>query len=278
MIKITTPLLAVFCIFLNSCTTDVEINDPALQVKIDGEIFRSSIKKAVIHEDGTLVISGNTDDISISFTTVSSKVGTYKTVQQTLSKVSFQKNQAKFSAENEETEGTVNITEIHNNEISGNFNFYNLKDSNGNSVNFNDGWFYRLPLENAIEEETIEEINPCLLNASLTASVDGNEMITDNHSAEIFGVENVSILIKATNEEGEITIVLPSDTLEGEYSLTGSGDYSATYTIGNDKSSALSGKLTIINHDTTTKCISGNFEFETRSGSQISEGFFEFGY
>ncbi|WP_024772477.1 DUF6252 family protein [Aquimarina macrocephali] len=279
MIKKITPLLAVICLFLTSCSTDIEINTPALQAKIDGELFRSSIKKAVIYDDGTLVISGSSGDKSISFTTTSTNVGTYKTALQTISKVSFQKNQTKFISKDGETEGEVSITEIYNNEISGNFHFKDLKDDNGNPINFNNGWFYRLPLENGtIEEEVTQEINPCLLNASLTAMVNNTEMITDDHTAKLFGVDDASILITATNETEEVNIVFMADVAPGTYPLTGSGNYSASYEVNNDKSSALSGTLIITNHDIETKCISGSFEFETRSGSQISQGSFDFGY
>ncbi|WP_034247078.1 DUF6252 family protein [Aquimarina atlantica] len=279
MIKKITPLMAVICLFLTSCSTDIEINTPALQAKIDGELFRSSIKKAVIYDDGTLVISGSSGDKSISFTTTSTNVGTYKTALQTISKVSFQKNQTKFISKDGETEGEVSITEIYNNEISGNFHFKDLKDDNGNPVNFNNGWFYRLPLENGtIEEEVPQEINPCLLNASLTALVNNTEMITDNHTAKLFGVDDASILITATNETEEVNIVFMANVAPGTYPLTGSGNYSASYEVNNDKSSALSGTLIITNHDIETKCISGSFEFETRSGSQISQGSFDFGY
>lgn len=280
MIRITTLFMAVFCLFLTSCSTDIEINDPALQAKIDGETFRSTIKKAVIYDDGTLVISGTADDKSITFTTSATKVGIYKMAQQTVNKVSFKKNQNEFISKDGETDGAVQITEIHNNEVSGNFYFNNLTNESGKSMNFSDGWFYRIPIENAVieEEEPVEEINPCLLNASLTAMVDGGEMITDDHTAEIFGVDDVSILISATNVLGAISIVFPSDAATGTYSLTGSGDYSATYTSLDDKSSALSGSLTITSHDIETKCISGSFEFETRSGVQVTEGQFEFGY
>ncbi|WP_074407190.1 MULTISPECIES: DUF6252 family protein [Aquimarina] len=279
MIKKITPLLAVICLFLTSCSTDIEINTPALQAKIDGELFRSSIKKAVIYEDGTLVISGSSGDKSISFTTTSTNIGTYKTALQTISKVSFQKNQTKFISKDGETEGEVSITEIYNNEISGNFHFKDLKDDNGNPVDFNNGWFYRLPLENGtIEEEVTQEINPCLLNASLTALVNNTEMITDNHTAKLFGVDDASILITATNETEEVNIVFMANVAPGTYPLTGSGNYSASYEVNNDKSSALSGTLIITSHDIETKCISGSFEFETRSGSQISQGSFDFGY
>ncbi|WP_109302434.1 DUF6252 family protein [Aquimarina sp. AU474] len=280
MIRITTIILAVFCLTITSCSTDIEINDPALQAKVDGETFRSTIKKAVIYDDGTLVISGSEGEKSISFTTSSTKVGTYKIKQQTLSKVSFLNNQKKFTSKNGETQGEVVITEIFNNEISGNFFFKDLTDSNGKTLDFNNGWFYRLPIVNGSieEEEEVDEINPCLLNASLTALIDGAEMITDNHDANLFGVNDASILIKATNESGEITVVFPSGVTPGTYALSGSGDYSATYAANKDKSSASLGTLIIAEHDIDTQCIRGSFEFETRSGIQVSEGFFDFGY
>ncbi|MBP2831741.1 hypothetical protein J8281_06025 [Aquimarina sp. U1-2] len=279
MIKITTQLLAIYCLIFTSCSTDVEINDPSLQAKIDGQLFRSLSKKAVLYDDGTLVISGSEGDKSISFTLSTTKTGSYKIGQETLSQVSFQKEQTKFVAQQGETVGEVNITEIHNNEISGNFYFENLKNNNGSTSNFQNGWFYRLPIEiGVIEEVTTQEINPCLLNASLTATVDGFEMVTDDHSARLFGVDDASILIKANTDEDEIEIVFPSNVAAGEYSLTGSGDYSATYSERKDKSSVVSGSLVITQHDLASKCISGTFEFETRSGAQITEGIFDFGY
>ncbi|WP_271765792.1 DUF6252 family protein [Aquimarina algiphila] len=281
MIKKITLLMAVVCLIFTSCSTDIEINDPALQAKVDGELFRTSLKKAVIYDDGTLVISGSAGDQSISFTTTSTKVGTYKTSQKTVSKASFQKNQTKFLSKNGETTGQVTITEVYNNEVSGNFTFKNLKDDKGNILNFSDGWFYRLPLENGVieEEDNItEQINPCLLNASLTAMVNDSEMITDNHTAKLFGVDDASILITASNETEEITVVFLADVAPGEYPLSGSGNYSASYALDKDKSSASSGKLIITEHNTESKCISGSFEFSTRSGVEVSEGSFDFGY
>jgi len=121
-------------------------------------------------------------------------------------------------------------------------------------------------------------MNPCLLNATLTARINGVELITDDHDAIPFGVNNPSILIKATNETEEITIVFPIDVLPGEHSLTGSGDFSATYSFNNDKASAVSGKLTISSHNTETDCISGSFEFITTTDIIVTEGQFDFGY
>ncbi|GAA3519403.1 hypothetical protein GCM10022393_36990 [Aquimarina addita] len=295
MIRKITPFIAFFCLIFNSCTTDIEVNSPGLQATIDddNELFRPGIKKAVLHDDGTLVIQGSTGSESISFTITSSKTGTYKINQQAVNAVTFQNSNTKFSSENGVSQGQIVVDEIYNNEISGSFYFQDLKGSDGKSITFRNGWFYRLPIENfvpekeeVIEEEVIveeeeeeeEEINECLLNASLTAKVNGVDMITDDHDAIPFGVNNPSILIKAKNDTEEITIVFPINVTPGQYSLTGSGDYSATYSLDNDKSSAISGTLTITDHNSETQCITGTYEFTTRSGVVVTEGVFDFGY
>jgi len=285
--------MAVICLVFTACTTDVEFNTPGLQATIDGKVFRPDVRKAIIHEDGTLVIVGNTGSESIYFTTSSTDVGTYRLSQQTIQEISFNDLDEKFISKAGESNGQIVITEIQNNQVSGNFHFDNLKSSNGKSMSFKNGWFYKLPIENFVpeteepeteevivtsEEEVDPNINPCLLNASLIASVDGNQMITDDHDAIPFGVNNPSILIKASNDTEEITIVFPIDVTVGTHSLTGSGDFSATYSIDNDKASAVSGTLTITSHDTETKCISGSFEFSTTTGVVVAEGQFDYGY
>jgi len=295
MIKKITPLLAAICLIFNSCTTDIEVNSPGLQATIDGKLFRPDIKKAIIHNDGTLIIEGLTGTESINFATSSTDIGTYKVGQKAaINTVSFKNNDVKFISKEGITNGQVVITEIYNNQVSGNFYFEDLKGSNGKSLSFQNGWFYRIPIENFVpepekpEEEVViptedetedeEDINPCLLNASLTALIDGNQMITDDHNAIPFGVNNPSILIKANSDNEEITIVFPIVVTVGQHSLAGSGDYSATYSLANDKASAVSGTLTITSHDAETKCISGRFEFTTTTGVSVTEGSFDYGY
>lgn len=280
MIKKITPLIACICLTFNSCTTDIVVNDPGLQATIDGKLFRPDIRKAIIHDDGTLVIIGNSGAESISFSTASTEVGTYRFSQQNINEASFENSNMKFISETGTSNGQITITEIHDNLISGTFYFENLKGSNGTTMSFQNGWFYRLPIENFVEETNDDgtAINPCLLNASLTATVDGNELITDDHDAIPFGVNNPSILIKASNETEEVTIIFPVNVTVGTHSLTGSGDYSATYAINNDKSSAITGTLTITSHDTESKCITGSFEFTTASGVVVTEGVFDYGY
>ncbi len=273
-------VLALISILLFSCTNDIETNTPALQASTDGVLFRTSIRKAILNDDGTLVISGNSDSESISFTTGSTSLGKHK-MDNTTSKMNFQASGENYKNDGF-SDGEVIITDISNNTVSGTFFLRDLKDDNGRKKSFHQGWFYKIPLENAqdiVEEETTSEINPCLLDASLTAMIDGQEMITDDHNATVFGVQDVSILITArTQENEEITIVFPITATPGSYALIGSGAYSATYSIDNDKASAVDGTLNIDFHNLETRCISGTFEFATGTGIEVTQGTFEYGY
>lgn len=275
MTKLITPIVFI-CFILISCTTDIEINTPALQATENGKLFRPSTRKAVIKNDGSLVISGNTGTESIHFTAPSSKTGTY-TIDPSNEVTFIKENTSKYVSILGESEGEIQITEISSNDVSGYFHFKNLKDNKGNSTTFRNGWFYKIPIENE-STEVAEAINPCLLDASLTANIDGTTMITDDHSANIFGVQDVSILISASNGTQEISIVFPINTTNGVYPLTGLGDYSASYALDNDKASAVSGRLTILSHNPEIKCISGSFEFTTGGNTVITEGIFDFGY
>lgn len=275
--KKTTTLILLSFFIITSCSTDIEINTPALQASVEGELFRTDFKKAVIKDDGRLMIIGHSGTETIRFYTATTKEGKYKLGQSNVES-SFETMDSKFLSTAEESEGEIVITEISNNEITGTFYFKDLKDTEGNTKSFSNGWFYKVPIGDETPEDTPEVPNPCLTNATLTANVDGTPIETDTHSAESFGTDNSSILIKAANFKEEITIIFPINAIPGTYSLTGSGDYSATYEYKKDKASAVSGEITIISHDQETRCISGTFYFSTGGDTEITEGVFDFGY
>lgn len=282
MIRTITIVCFFASLILSSCSTDVELNDPSLQAMLGEDFFRASTKKATIQDDGTLILSGLYDDQSVSFSTSTASTGKYKLGNGIKNKASLSINEYSLFLENEQSEGEIEITEVYNNAVSGTFYFRNLKDANGNSIDVTSGWFYRIPIDNyeapEITTPTNPDINPCLDNASLTATIDGVPMNSSKHSAQVFGVNDDTVLIKAENISEEITLLFPIDTNTGMYPLAGSALYSASYSHENAASSASSGELTITTHDKESKCISGSFQFETRTGITISQGVFDFGY
>ena len=282
--KITLYFIATFVLF-TSCTNDVEINTPALQAVINGDLFDSGSQKAILHEDGLLEITGTSGDQKISISTYIEKTGTYqlskKSAGPDIQNINFTNKDISFSIEQNKSEGEIIIEDLYDNYVSGSFLFNNLISENGKTATISNGWFYMLPIVYAEDIEKEEfEINPCLLNASLTAKIDGIALVTDDHDAKPFGVREPfpAIRITATNGAQDIEIVFSVDADPGTYDLIGSGDYSATYGNSVEKSAAISGTLTIIDHDKETKCISGTFEYETASGVKVTEGEFDYGY
>ena len=285
MIRKIIFFISLFLVFLTSCTHDVEINTPALQAVVNGDLFDPSSRKAILHEDGLLEITGTTGNQTITISTYTSKTGTFqiskKSANSTIQNINFTNKDLSFAVEENASEGEIIITDMYDSYVSGSFTFKNLTASSGETVTISNGWFYMLPIVYASDiKEEEPKINPCLLNASLTAKVDGVDLITDDHDAKPFGVREPfpSIRITATNGAQDIEIVFSVDAEAGTYDLTGSGDYSATYGDSNQKSAAISGTLTILTHDKETKCISGTFEYETASGIKITEGEFDYGY
>ncbi|WP_378186369.1 DUF6252 family protein [Aquimarina sp. W85] len=283
MIKKITFLLICFSLLSLSCTNDIEVNTPALQVAIDGQLFNSTIKEAKLLDDGTILIYGSSEKQSLQITLPSSSIGDYKLDDQIREEVAYYYDSRKFISKTGESSGIAKITNRTDNTISGTFNFTNLKDRHGNTISFQNGWFYRIPLVPGTVETLIttpEEalINPCLLNASMTALVNTEEFIGDTHEATVIGVEDASIRITSVNDNETIEILLPFKVTSGQYTLSGFGQYSATYSLHKDKSAAQTGTLKILAHDTSVKCISGSFSFTTRSQHNIKEGTFDFGY
>lgn len=284
MIKKTTLFIAFLSVIFTSCTTDIEVNAPSLQATMEGELFRPGNKQAILHEDGRLEITGTTGNQTISISTYVNSTGTYKVnqgkSQEGIQQINYKKSESNFTLDAGSTEGQITITDIYDDYVSGSFHFYGLKDQEGKSMNIQNGWFYRLPLVNASDLESEEEINPCLLNASLTAKVNDVDVVTDDHQAVPFGVREPYPAIRITASDGvqDIEIVFSVDATPGTYALSGSGDYSATYSVNNEKSAAISGTLTIIEHNKGTRCLSGTFEYITASGIQVTEGVFDYGY
>ena len=287
MIKKITLFLCTLCVIFQSCTEDIEVNTPALQATMDGHLFRPADRKAILHDDGRLEIFGNSGSQKISISTYVTHTGTYqittKSAPESINQINYTQADQKYGIEEGISEGEIVITDIFDSYVSGHFSFKSLKTASGQTMDVENGWFYMLPIVPASEvisnpDET--PINPCLLNASLSADVDGEAIVSTIHKAEAFGVREPfpSIRITAGNGAETIEIVFAIETDPGTFDLTGSGDYSATYTNSKEKSAAVSGTLTIIEHDKETQCISGTFAYTTASGIVVTNGQFDFGY
>lgn len=153
MKKIT--LLLITLLTLMSCGDEVEFNSPALQGNKDYALWRASFYSASINENGYLTIQGgnNIETLLLKVPTVA--VGTYTLGDVNSMEARFTDlNGVVYSTNNRPHPsvsiypeyGEIEITEINNNTFTGTFYFLAFDESGLNSVGFNEGIFYKVPL------------------------------------------------------------------------------------------------------------------------------------
>ncbi len=266
-------LFFVFLLMLTftSCVTDTEINTPALQAAKNDALFKTDLHKAILNTDGSLTITGSSLSEAINITIESNASGSYNLGSSVTNIATFLDNSQNFYTTGTNGEGVIEVTDISDNTISGNFRFRALKNGSEDPINFQKGWFYRLPIENASEPDNNR---PCELS-SITAMIDSHSLTTDTNIAQNLGN---FLLVKGTTPEEEITIFFPINIETGDYPLSTSGNYSATYEVNNDRASAVSGTLSITYHDKENRCITGDFNYVTTTSVNVKNGHFEIGY
>lgn len=175
--------------------------------------------------------------------------------------------------------GSIEFTKIDfiNNTVSGNFNFVGKNLSDSSSKAFTTGIFTNIP----ISELPISA-------DSFTAKVGGivyEEVSLFTNLISIGSTELIQISANKSTSE-TIILTLQSNIAIGEYDF---GSFiTQTYPIGqyniNDVPYVADGKITITNHNTSTKFISGTFAFEAAPitggtpNFSITEGEFSVSY
>lgn len=132
-------------LFVN-CSDDIESNTPAIQGELDGILFRATDAEATLNDDGTIVLSGAAANETLTLKTAEFEVGDYQLGESTV-------NEASFEDLNGDTylagEGQISIKKIENNTLYGEFYFDAYKDGVSDTINFNKGSFFGVPLVNA---------------------------------------------------------------------------------------------------------------------------------
>ncbi|RKE98485.1 DUF6252 family protein [Ichthyenterobacterium magnum] len=148
-------VLLITFLTLVSCGDEVEFNTPAFQGNKDYVLWRAEFFNAAIDDNGYLTITGGNNIETVELTIPSVAVGTY-----TLGDVSSMA--AKFTAADGTVYSTNNrpdpsvsiypeygfikLDEIIDNTFTGTFEFLAFDTSGLNSVGFNEGIFFRVPL------------------------------------------------------------------------------------------------------------------------------------
>ncbi len=148
-------VLFIFALIIYGCGDDVEFNTPAFQGNKNYNLWRADAFSATINENGFLTLTGRNSSDRVELTIPTVSVGTY-----VLGEIPGREarvitaNGTVYSTNNRPDEsvsvypelGFVKIDEIGANTFTGTFEFLVFDESGLNSIGYNEGIFYRLPL------------------------------------------------------------------------------------------------------------------------------------
>jgi len=149
--------LLVLLVALCSCEEDVQFNNPTVQGLKDGELWRAAQFSATKGSTGVLTVTATNGFETVTLRTQSADAGTYPLGVNETNKASYVLSTPETGTETYQTgtgtgDGEITIsalpaeTNVAAGFITGNFKF-NAVDSEGNVVNYQDGVFFKVPVQ-----------------------------------------------------------------------------------------------------------------------------------
>jgi hypothetical protein len=252
---------------------------------IDGVKFVANKMTAAAKTSGVIAITGqSTDGELIVLRVADSGVHVYSfSLNSITNAATYSKDTAYAYATNQgntaaESGGTLSVTSIDtvNKKMSGTFSIKVYRQLDSKQKNITEGIFTNISY-------ATEPLPPSNASDTFRVKVDGNEFPTFSvMGLAVFGKINLS----ASNQDISKTVGLsfPDDVIPGTYTFSSLGpDYIGQYNLGTAYMSASSGTLTILEHNTVTKRIKGNFNFNAKEllgtkKAALSEGYFSIKY
>lgn len=262
-------------ILFSSCST-IEDNSPALQGVRDSVLLRTSVQRAVVNDNGSVVIRGERGLEAINFI-VTDQGQTQITLggQSNTNIASYiDPSGLVFSTAFDQASGDLDYSINGDNTISGEFNFTAFAANLSDTVVLSRGFIFGVPI---LSQDIIQDIP--------IPAEEQNDFFTARVNTVIFipSVINrvaspTSITVAGQTSITSIAIVFPIDSAPGTYALASSGDFFATYTNSLGVSTSSSGQLNIVSNDQTNQVIVGEFSFDTPGGFTITDGAFVINY
>lgn len=253
-------------LFIISCDT-VEINEVALQAKIDNNFYKAADAKAILNDDGTLTIQGFSQNEGITIKLNNLAANNFPIGGQSRNFAIYEDIGGNIYTTQPDGEGVVTVSEVNetNMTLSGTFHF-NAILPGIDTIYVSKGVMYNIPYNDG---SIVDPTNA----GSFSAKVDDNEFIPISVNARNTGN---NIIITANNINSTIALHFKPDVEAGNYTLPQSG-FRATYTVDNQLQTTSEGLIVVTEHNTAEKTMKGTFNFNTNS-SQISEGKFNITY
>ncbi|MEO5999310.1 MAG: DUF6252 family protein [Chitinophagaceae bacterium] len=294
----TLPLFAIilFTMLVTSCQKEISIElgngsvtivSGELKMKINGSQWTASKDARASILGGYISINGlSPDNKSLSITLNDSVPGTYILDQMSFhfAALSDSSDLGGLSCTTEEgtdtskAGGVVIVTSIDkvNKTISGTFHFKLYRDFDSKQKIVTEGVFTKLPYSVTLPPASLTDTfhvkidNVDWTAKSLTAISSGSDLIVNASERDLTRI---------------VALSFPATIVPGTYNLDAlAGIYVGVYAPNTTTFfTSLTGKLTIIEHNSLTKRIKGNFDFKaidlgTSKSAQLSAGYFSIGY
>jgi len=254
MRKILIPIIVLF--LLLSCGNDIQFNSPALQGTKNYNFWRArDIQAALLENGGIRIIGGNFDE-TLTLNLEGNDEGSYVLGSNSMNSATFEGNDLKTYNTSNNGDGEIiledyDITDLT---ITGTFKF-NSFSGDASIVNFINGVFYKIPIENAVtaNQTLINKFN-ATVNSNTTEIEDIATLVGDNE-----------LKIMATySDNSSIEMHMPKFITLGSHTLNATTEIYANYVYPDGTVSASQyGTMIILEHDLQFKKLKGSFSFNT---------------
>ena len=259
-------------VLFSSCSDNIEDGNETMQGLYNDLFFRSTVTSAHIDQDGRLIIEGSSS-ATVRLQIEQPEVGVYDITADNDNQALFTIDSQLFITEGENTGGRIEIENITENSVSGNFFFDARLNGVGERLNFQKGVFFEVPFEEPNDTGgggNGDDDDDDTINENFQALVDGSDF---NAQTIQSSTGNSTITIIGGQADVFISITMPAGLDTGDHDITADGDQTATYTQEGNAESATDGTLSIDVLDENE--VSGSFSFTTENGIEVTQGSFE---
>lgn len=138
-------LFLVLIPFLAMSCKDIEDNTPALQIVVNGDLFKAENMQYTTEEGGGYTIKGINENSALEIYLTSLSVGTYEFGEELDNVITYTNSEGEFTTDIRNGGGEVRIEELSELDyVTGTF-FFRASDTTGNRMQAVNGHIYQVP-------------------------------------------------------------------------------------------------------------------------------------
>lgn len=261
-------LIPVFAVTTLSCD-DLEDNSPALQVMVNGELFKAKQMQITTEEDGGYMLTGIDETSMLEIYLKNISEGSHSFGEESENILTFSSASGTFTTAIENGGGELMLTgNSELGDVTGTFHFL-AADTSGARMHGANGHIYQLPFGDANMELPDFEME------------DGGEFSVNGEVVHVTALEATEdegvIAIEILGEEDRRIAIQVPETIEAGVVTLPSTEESFVYYVSGEAHTVVGGSLEIEIHDNDSRLIKASFQVETEGEHEL-DGIFHVTY